>query len=120
MRLQRLEQQVHKQEAEQTDGQQNQSLQTAIQPLYGPTNSETAMSAELPVHDDALPEGAASLLAITSTADISKNTEASAMTLCFCSILFVNASQSPTLTTTYKSLELMLYHHHHMFLCQWC
>ena len=91
---------MHKQEAEQTDGQQNQSLQTATQPLYGPTDKETDMSAELPVHDDSLPEGAASLLAITSTADISQTTEASAMAFCFCSILFVNASQPPTLTTT--------------------
>ena len=98
--LQRLEQQVHEQEAEQTHGQQNQSLQTATQPLYGPTNIETDTSVESPVHDDTLPEGAASLLAITSTADISQNTEASAMAFRFCSILFVNASQSPTLTTT--------------------
>lgn len=90
---------MHKQEAEQTDGQQNQSLQTATQPLYGPTNIETDTSAESPVHDDSLPEVAASLLAITSTADISQNTEASAMVFCFF-ILFVNASQSPTLTTT--------------------
>ena len=100
MGLQRLEQQVHKQEAEQTDGQQNQSVQLATQPLYGPTNSETDMSAELPVHDDPLPEGAASLLAISSTSDISQKTQASAMAFCFCSMLFVNASQSPTLTTT--------------------
>ena len=78
---------MHKQEAEQTDGQQNRSLQTATQPLYGPTNIETDTSAELPVHDDSLPEGAASLLAKTSTADISQNTEASAMAFCFCSIV---------------------------------
>ncbi|DBB01365.1 TPA: hypothetical protein ACH3X1_013686 [Trebouxia sp. C0004] len=74
----RLEEQLHEQEAEQPYGQQNQSLQTTTPPLFGPTNSETKMSAEVPDHDSSLAEGAAGLLAITSTADRSQNIQSKA------------------------------------------
>ena len=83
---------MHKQEAEQTDGQHNQSMQTLS--LHGPTNIETDRSAESPVLDDSLPEDVASLLAITSTADISQTTETSAMVFLLCSILSITASES--------------------------
>jgi hypothetical protein len=84
-----LEKQLDEQEAEQPYGQQNQSLQTATPPLFGPTNSETNMSAEVPDHDSSLAEGAAGLLAINSTADRSQNIQASTSFLFLFHFVFV-------------------------------
>lgn len=72
--LQQLEQQLSEQQAEQqsqlTTEPQKQLMQTAAsQRLCGPAASESDTSADLPDQDFSAAEGAAGLLAMTSTAD---------------------------------------------------